>query len=285
MQKCLNCSHEQEMGKFCAKCGSPIQSVENTSTDAKSTLGYDDNSEVAATEAYTQHEQLNKPNQNVEQVKQTAKNYMNSFIDLIKNPTSASSKDTLFANGIISFVLLSLLLGLATTEIINKFFASILGLFGSFINYTDERVLSLKYLFLFSIVFALLSLVTILTVFFANKLFVQARSFKSVFVNITNFYPLVIIVTLLTYLIALLDLPKVAVFLLVLALTIVLTLAPLFVMSRDMENKTTKFDKFYIYILVSLAITIISYFVTDISLSNIIESYTPNYDEYYDEMW
>ena len=280
MQKCLNCSHEQEMGNFCAKCGSPIQSVE--STDEKSTLGYDENGEVAATDTYAQHKHSNESIPNVEQVKQTAKNYMNCFVGLVKNPASASTNDVLFVNGIISFIILSLLLALATTEIINKFFASILGLFGGFINYTDEGVLSVKYLFLFTIVFALLSFVTILTVLVANNLFVQARSFKSVFVSITNFYPLVIIVALVTYLVALLDLQKLSLILLLLALTIVLTLVPLFVINRDMENKVVKFDKFYIFIIVSLVISVLSYFVTDISVSNIFESYTP---DYFDGMW
>ena len=280
MEKCVHCSHEQEMGDFCAKCGSPLQN-----NDAKSTVAYDENSEVAATETYSQPTQSNESNQNVEQVKQTVLNYINSFVGIVKNPAVASTNETLFVNGIISIVLLSLLLGLATTEIINKFFASILGLFSGFITYTDESVLSVKYLFLFAIVFALLSLVPILTVYIANKLFVQARSFKSVFVSMTNFYPLVIIVALLTYLVALLDLPKSSLFLFVLALTIVLTLAPLFVMHRDMENKTTKVDKFYIFILVSLVITVMSYYVTDISVSNMFESYTPDYDEFYDEMW
>ena len=121
MEKCVHCSHEQEMGDFCAKCGSPLQN-----NDAKSTVAYDENSEVAATETYSQPTQSNESNQNVEQVKQTVLNYINSFVGIVKNPAVASTNETLFVNGIISIVLLSLLLGLATTEIINKFFASII---------------------------------------------------------------------------------------------------------------------------------------------------------------
>ena len=279
MQKCLNCSHEQDMGAFCVKCGSPMTSPENTGKNE----AYDENKEVAATEAYTQPKQSKETNQNLEQVKQTAQNYMNSFIALVKKPASATTNDTVFINGIISFVLLSLLLGLATTGIVNKFFASIFGLFGGFIG-LDKNVFSVKYVFLFGLVFALLSVVTILTVFFANKLFVQERSFKSVFVSITNFYPIAIIVALLAYLLTLLGLPKPALYLFVIALTIIITLAPLFVMNRDMENKSTKFDKFYIFIVVSLVITLMTYFVMDISMSSILESYTPDFD-LFDEMW
>ncbi len=279
MQKCLNCSHEQDMGAFCSKCGSPMQSPEN----ADKNEGYDEKREVAATETYAQPKQSKEMNQNLEQVKQTAQNYMNSFIDLVKKPASAITNDTGFVNGIISFVLLSLLLGLATTGIVNKFFASILGLIGGFIG-LGEKVFSVKYIFIFGLVFALLSLVTILTVFFANKLFVQERSFKSVFVSITNFYPIAIIVSLLAYLLALIGLPKPALYLFVIALTIIITLAPLFVMKHDMENKATKFDKFYIFILVSLVITLMTYIVMDISMSSILESYKQDVD-LFDQMW
>jgi hypothetical protein len=281
---CTQCGHEQVEGKFCAKCGSPLTAA--SETPQVETVAPAQPTPPAQPAAPV------TPNQNVEQVKAVAKNYVGSFVDLLKKPNSASTKDDLFVNGIISFVILNLLLGLATTGLINKFYTetlgNVVGIFGGGLMDEVENILGVKYIFIFALVYAILGAVTIAVVFFANKLFVEERSFKTVAISMTNFYPAAIVVSVVTYLLTLVGALKFGFYILILAVTIVLTLAPLFVIGRLMENKATKFDKFYIYVIVCVVILILSYFVTDIALSQIFESiFNPDdlVDDIMDEMW
>lgn len=290
---CTQCGHEQSEGKFCAKCGAQLTATQEAVASVTPQLEKPE-VETVETVAPAQPAQA-APNQNVEQVKAVAKNYIGSFVDLLKKPNSASTKDDLFINGVISFVIINLLLGLVTTGLINKFFSDTLGAVSDFMGVfggglMDEvgNVLGAKYIFIFALVYAILSAVTIAVVFFANKLFVEEISFKSVVVSITNFYPVAIVVTAVAYLLTLVGALKFSFYILIVALTIVLTLAPLFVIGRLMENKATKFDKFYIYLIVCVVISILSYFVTDIALSQIFENlFNPEdyVDNIMDEMW
>ena len=296
---CTQCGHEQVSGKFCAKCGAPLpvaQEAVTSVTPQEKTVAAPVQPAAAPTQPVqpTQAAQPATPNPNVEQAKAVAKNYIGSFVDLLKKPNSGSIKDDLFVNGIISFVIINLLLGLATRGLINKFFSDTLGAVSDFMSifggdsFNFGDILGAKYIFIFAFVYAILGAVTIAVVFFANKLFVEERSFKSVVVNITNFYPLAIVVTVVAYLLTLVGALKLSLSVLALAISIILTLAPLFVIGRLMENKATKFDKFYIYVIVSVVIAVLSYFVTDIALSQIFENLIDSDDiveNIMDEMW
>ncbi|WP_243298674.1 zinc ribbon domain-containing protein [Bacillus litorisediminis] len=115
---CPNCSHENEGGKFCVKCGTQL-----SSTSDETVIG-PDNQPVQAPHQVsgTKEEYVSQPepasnvqaSQYVEGAKKISKSYFNSFVQVLKQPYSASVKagEEQFINGIITIILYSLLVPL-----------------------------------------------------------------------------------------------------------------------------------------------------------------------------
>src|SRR5699024_9070769 len=50
MLRCPNCHHEQEVGKFCGKCGSPVEEVVAENENIEEGVSHDASNEVPETE-------------------------------------------------------------------------------------------------------------------------------------------------------------------------------------------------------------------------------------------
>ena len=112
--KCENCNHEQASGKFCGKCGSPLQEVETAAieevTEVQSEV------EVAATVENVQPSEPTpspspgQPNEHVERVKDTSKRYIEYVKEFTVNPSRIfNTTENQFANAIITMAIILLL--------------------------------------------------------------------------------------------------------------------------------------------------------------------------------
>jgi hypothetical protein len=87
--KCVNCSHEQDSGKFCGKCGTPLQAV-NAPRVEDITVSQSE-TETAATNARESAEP--KPNQaTTVQPNREGKNWMKEFLHFDKMITTSIIK-------------------------------------------------------------------------------------------------------------------------------------------------------------------------------------------------
>ncbi|SFA99881.1 hypothetical protein SAMN04488072_10536 [Lentibacillus halodurans] len=92
MLVCPECNNEQESGNFCSVCGAALESVDgdnntDTSTAQENPVNTDGYQQTAAAETTEQSQQ--KANQTVENIKNGLINYWNYFLNLLKNPTTA----------------------------------------------------------------------------------------------------------------------------------------------------------------------------------------------------
>ncbi len=100
MTVCTNCNHQNDGGKFCENCGSPLIATATTvSPDGAST------SQVVG-----QPQGSTQPNQYLEGAKQVSKQYGLYFLQVLKKPYSSSVNVGAehFTNGLITMVLYSL---------------------------------------------------------------------------------------------------------------------------------------------------------------------------------
>lgn len=97
---CPNCSHENEGGRFCIKCGTPLKR--------------EINNEVASTTETIAQSSPAQPNKYIETTKQASKMYFNYFLQVLKQPYSSSriiGADQ-FINGLITMIIYSFLIPL-----------------------------------------------------------------------------------------------------------------------------------------------------------------------------
>ena len=115
--KCEKCNHEQASGKFCGKCGTPLQEVETGAVEE--VTGAQSELEVAATVESVQPLQPTanpvvatpaQPNEQVERVKDTSKKYVAYIKEFAVNPSRIfSNSENQFTNAIITMAIILLL--------------------------------------------------------------------------------------------------------------------------------------------------------------------------------
>lgn len=105
MLVCPNCKNEQEIGKFCGKCGTEtvvgVEQVEQQVTETKEANSQVSVSTQSAPEAIDHHQTaaaIEQPNINtqekVEATKQVLGQYWNHFLHLLKNPSRGFTLNT-----------------------------------------------------------------------------------------------------------------------------------------------------------------------------------------------
>ncbi|MCQ6277098.1 zinc ribbon domain-containing protein [Bacillus sp. V3B] len=125
---CPNCSHQNEGGKFCEKCGTPLTVEVNR--EAAVTF------EATNTSQPQQPQQPVQPNRYIESTKRVSKMYFGYFMQVLKQPYASSQNvgTEHFINGIITMVLyaffipLTLYFGLkGALSSVNSFSADLFG--------------------------------------------------------------------------------------------------------------------------------------------------------------
>lgn len=294
--KCTDCGFEQEGGKFCGQCGAAIPSENLDSPGIKQEVvrnatnesaGQDRNEkengvEVSqsgnANQEYLQDSQAGDGNNDaMEKVKHTTKAYGSYFVEFLKHPSLIFSKrEGTFNYGLISMAIVALLMALSTTLLVRSLFRLAYGDYGELFSdsyYVGPSVFSI---FGYALIFVLISMaVIILLLYVVNQLFGTAYSFK----EMTSVYGAhlvpVIVVTGIAFLLILVKSYTIGGYLLLIALGLLVTTFPIYLISSLLTRRSKNLDPLYGYLIylvsMGLAFTIFVFILMDSTFGQILD--------------
>jgi hypothetical protein len=119
MTTCTNCNHQNDGGKFCENCGSPLVAAATSSVEGTS-----------IPKVLGQPQASTEPNQYFEGAKQVSKQYGLYFLQVLKKPYSSSVNVGAehFTNGLITMVLYSIFIPLIVYFALKGVLADVTGL-------------------------------------------------------------------------------------------------------------------------------------------------------------
>ena len=241
---CPNCSHENEGGKFCVKCGTPLK--------------IDANNEVAPTSETTAPPAAVQPNKYIESTKKVSKMYFSYFMQVLKQPYASSQGmgTEHFINGLITMVIYSFLIPLTTyfglKGVLNQFSPFGSDLFGSSIPFSDV---------VFKPTFAYLIFILLVTIFTfaAIKLGRVNASFKKVTARFGSFLIPTVAIFIIALIMAILEIKMFMVLLIFGFIGSIFLVPPLVIASFKKETKEgidVIYGSFITYALTFIAIAI-----------------------------
>ncbi|WP_422123866.1 hypothetical protein DHX103_03380 [Planococcus sp. X10-3] len=274
--KCSYCQHEQDTGKFCGKCGTVLTAHEGTNAGPTASVSQDQTTAYAT--AAPVYQAPTEPNQHVEKVKATSKQYWTYFIQYIKNPGSiVEQPGQQLVNALITMAIFALIFSLAVyknLKVIVQPFEDMGGFFGS-----SASVMPSFFSVLFTSVLSL-GLIFILAagcLYLVNKFAGPEESFTNI---ITSFGTLMIpsvVVLLAAYLLLLIDSLTFGNVLLLLSISLSVSLAPLYLITVLLKKSGKALDSFYAYlayvVLFSISMTILMSVFFDSTIGRYIEEF------------
>lgn len=270
MKTCSKCSHQQEIGNFCGKCGTNLEEAVdslNTSTSINlSTVKENATLESAAT--ITE----NLQNERLGQVKDISKNYINTFLQQLKFPAeSVKIESTSIVNSIISIILFSILSAFSIYVLINAKLKDYLGGLTDLFEMQAPSIPLFKTVLTLLVVFLILIAITSIAVFITGKIFSEGASFKRVVEELGAYYSTPIIIAVLNLIFALIGSVTMVAILTLMGLLIVLTVIPSFSIINALNNKTIRIDRFNAYLVYVIIMIVLYYLVGSILYSSFIE--------------
>ena len=259
MRTCLNCAHVQEQGMFCAKCGKEFATQDTVQQQ-----------QVDFQQSNQQTVNSQAPNQQVEKLKEISNGYVGTFMGLLKKPTRSIQTNGNFVNSIISLVLFTFIASFTMYMMVKGLYNEYVGGYYSYFSGESTSV-PINILFILFIIIALLEVIAIAAVFFIAKIFIGQASFKQIFVQVTNYYPVIIALVLVGLLLQLVGMMGLALLIVILSLFIAVLLIPLYELVHLMQGKTIKIDYFYVYLILGAVISILIYIVLNTFVSSYIE--------------
>ncbi len=243
--KCPNCQHEQQAGKFCGKCGaaltaSPTGNVERT-TISTEPAGY------ASAAAVNQPPV--EPNQHVEKVKVTSKQYWNYYLQYLKKPGSIVEQPAgQFVNALITLGLFALFFSLA----IYKNLSVALGPMGDYNGFfgSSQSFMPSYFSILFSTVLTLgtIFILAAACVYLVNKFAGPDESFKRI---VTIFGTLMVpslALVIIAYVLLLISSMTFGNILLIASFSLAVSIMPLYLITALLKKATKPFDSYYAYL-------------------------------------
>ncbi|KUF35482.1 MULTISPECIES: zinc ribbon domain-containing protein [Lysinibacillus] len=265
MKNCLTCGHSQEDGKFCGKCGTPLESaaLEQAATINNMT-DYQNQPQPQAGQAA---QETSHSSDQIELLKKQSKLYFNHFLEQLKKPSADFNVEIAWKNNLTSMIIYVLITALSVFLLIKSFTSRTFGLFES---YGPSIIQVILYVSLFLI---LLMAINVLAIFLTSKLFSENLSFTNVISKIGSYYALPIAVTILSILFGLLKSYTYSMIMLYIGFVLAIGIIPIFVMVKLLSNTSKIIDNFYSFIFY-LVVTAI---LTSIIFSFIIDSTIGDY--------
>src|SRR5690625_1036558 len=278
MKKCNQCGFEQEDGKFCGKCGSPLedkattqpsesekaetvdainqsdsqQASDEENQDSQSPSSEQD--EVAATTvqkettSYPQHTQTE--NDTVERMKETSKEFWSYFTYYLKQPSHIFAKrGNEFTNGIINIVVMLVLFSLSTYFLFRNFMSAAMYGFNPGVPFFPIFGNTL----FFTAIFILL---VIGILFGVNKLFGSEYSFKEIISVYGGHLSLTIIIAAAAFILLLVKANLIGMILIAVVFGLAITTTPLYLISSLLTRKSKSLDPFYGYLIYTVAVAV-----------------------------
>lgn len=280
MKTCSNCNHMQEQGMFCAKCGKEL--VTQDTAQQQQVNSQEQNQQAVNHQGQNQQTVTpQEPNQQVEKLKQISNGYVGTFTSLLKNPTQRIQDNNNLVNSVISFVLLTFLTALTVYMMAKGVFDEYVGSYYSFLSdYSGKSAsLPINVLFTLFIVIALFAIIAITAVFLMAKIFIGQASFKQVFVQVTNYYPAIIVLIVVGFLLQLIDMNGLALIVVIVTLILTVLLIPLYEIVQLLQGTTIKIDYFYVYLILAALISILVYIVTKTIVSEYLEDVMDSFSD------
>lgn len=237
MLRCPNCHHEQEVGKFCGKCGSPVEEVVAENENIEEGAPHDVSDEVPETEVLVtepleeqavpqeveqavaqpvveepapqqqqfqqqqyqqqqqQHNQQHHSTIKVDEVKENAAKYWDTFLTVLKNPTkSFTLTENQLTFGIINIILYIVSFMLSIYFTVNTIYKTYIKGFGFFDEMapTSLPVIDIGYRVIFMVtIFALIAIVSIWVI---EKVFIKQMLFKQIIIQYAGLItPLIVV--------------------------------------------------------------------------------------------
>ena len=280
MKTCSNCSHMQEQGMFCAKCGKELVTQDTVQQQQVNSQGQ--NQQPVNPQGQNQQTvNTQEPNQQVEKLKQISNGYIGTFTNLLKKPTQTIQANNNLVNSVISLVLFAFLAALTMYMMAKGLYDEYVGSYYSyFSDFSDESAsLPINVLFILAILIVLFALIAITAVFLMAKIFIGQASYKQVFVQVTNYYPAIIVLVVVGFLLQLIDMNNLALIVVIVALFITVLLIPLYEIVHLLQGTTIKIDYFYVYLILAVLISILVYIVTKTFVSTYLEDVTDSFTD------
>ncbi|HSI66120.1 MAG TPA: zinc ribbon domain-containing protein [Planococcus sp. (in: firmicutes)] len=247
--KCSNCQHEQDTGKFCGKCGTVLTAhkEETTVTTGQETAGaYSTATPIAAAPVY---QAPSEPNQHVEKVKATSKQYWNYFLQYIKTPGSIVEQPAgQMVNALITLAVFALIFSLAIYKNLSlvlqpfgemgSFFGGSESVMPSFFSVMFSSVLSLGLIFLLSAG----------SVYLVNKFAGPDESFKNIVISFGTLMVPAVVLLLAAFLLLLIESLFIGNLLVLISLSLGISMMPLYLITVLLKKSAKAIDSFYAYL-------------------------------------
>lgn len=281
--KCPNCQHEQSTGKFCGKCGTTLMAnagemSANSAHDAQQpTAQFTASPQGTAAPVY---QAPTEPNQHVEKVKATSKQYWNYYLQYIKKPGSiVEQANGQFVNALITLGLFALIFTLAIYKNLGAVLAPVDqfgGMFGA-----SESIMP-------SFISVLLTTAFSMAVFFGlaagciylvNKFAGPDESFKTIVTYFGTLAVPSVALALTSYVLILMNSMVFGNILLIISLSLTLSLMPLYLITVLLKKTMKSFDSFYAYLSYTVLFSVSSAIVMVVFFDSTIGRYIEDLEE------
>jgi len=276
MKKCSQCGFEQDDGKFCGKCGHPLEGEEDSQpvkeqtkeddvqTSKESSVKGEEAATMAEGDGFSQprtettsqkadsneQQHVQKDNETVEQMKKTSKEFWSYFTYYLKQPSQIFTKrENEFMNGILNLVVMLVLFSLSVYFLLKNFMSATM--------YSFEPSVPFFPVFGNTLFFtALFILLVISILFLINKLFGPDYSFKEIISVYGGHQSLASILIVAAIILLLVKANLIGMILISVVFGLAITSTPLYLISSLLTKHPKTLDPFYGYLVYTVAIGI-----------------------------
>lgn len=242
--KCSNCQHEQSTGKFCGKCGGALVADAGGPVLQKTEENVPAAAAVAAPPPYQAPPA--DPNQHVEKVKETSKQYWNYFLQYVKNPGSVvGGSSPNLINAVVTMAVFALILALALYKNLSMVLQP-MEEFGGFFGASESYMPSFFSVLLSAVIFlGLVFMLSAVSILIVNKFAGPGESFRQI---ISSFGTLLIPTTVLLlagYLLLLIESNVIGNLVVLISIGLSIGVLPLYLMTALLMKTSKSIDSYY----------------------------------------
>lgn len=264
--KCENCGSEQDEGRFCGNCGTPLHEASPENAHSSPHTQVENEGLLEKEQEREKQEKIAAPevsHEATDKVKHSTKMYGTYFVGHLKRPSLAFTKrEESFKHGLINLAIITVLMALSAYMLARNLIHAGYGYNnGGMFTDTYSSTPPLFPVFGYTFVFSIISIAIVIFLLYAiNQLFGTAYSMKKmVSVYAAHLIP-VIVLTGIAFILILLKSNTIGGYLLLLALGLVMTTLPVYLISSLLTRRPKNMDPVYAY-LIYLVITGIAFVI------------------------
>lgn len=272
---CSNCGNEQDSGKFCGKCGTPLTAETAKETEQETPVTQSEESpSVTPTQqaeaAAAVEQPAAVPNPSIEKAKKTSMQYLNFFTTFVKSPTKAfEQSESNWLNGLITTIAVALILTFSIYSVINGFISKAAAEAFYFDPLMSKSYFSLIFPRAFAIIAGMIASI-ILVVFGVTHAFIRPISLKSVVGMYGSLMLPVVIMSAIVWLLIAINSYSASYFVFAITLSMITVISPFVILFHVSENIKTKIDRLYIGLIYIVGYSVVTFILGYILLESTI---------------